>query len=98
MKRSSLIPAAEYVRMSTEEQRYSIANQRQAIAEYAREHGFEIIQSYQDAGESGLSLKHRDGLRDLLANVLGGKAVYKKIIVLDVSAGDGFSTQMRPSL
>ena len=85
MKQSTVIPAAEYVRMSTEEQRYSIANQRHAIAEYARNHGFEIIRSYEDAGESGLSLKDRRGLRDLLADVLTGKAVYKKIIVLDVS-------------
>jgi DNA invertase Pin-like site-specific DNA recombinase len=28
-------PAAEYVRMSTEDQKYSIANQKAAIAEYA---------------------------------------------------------------
>jgi hypothetical protein len=34
MGSTKLIPAAQYVRMSTEEQQYSIANQESAIADY----------------------------------------------------------------
>jgi DNA invertase Pin-like site-specific DNA recombinase len=79
------IPAAQYVRMSTDEQQYSIHNQKSSIAEYARLNGFQIVRTYEDPGESGLGLKNREGLRQLLADVIGGTADYKKIIVLDVS-------------
>ena len=81
----SLIPAAQYVRMSTEQQEHSIENQRAAIKDYAQRQGFEIVRTYEDAGESGLQLKHRDGLRQLLADVVSGEAKFRKIIVLDVS-------------
>ncbi len=80
-----MIPAAQYVRMSTEKQEYSIANQKTAIAEYAEENGFTIIRTYEDPGESGLTLYHRPGLRQLLADVISHTAHYKKILVLDVS-------------
>ena len=43
MQSTPLIPAAQYVRMSTEDQQYSIANQEAAIAEYARKRGFEVM-------------------------------------------------------
>jgi hypothetical protein len=39
----SLVPAAQYVRMSDEAQQYSVDNQKAAIAEYAASHGFAII-------------------------------------------------------
>lgn len=50
------IPVAEYVRMSTEDQKYSIPSQQAAIRKYAAEHGFVIAQSYADPGKSGLLL------------------------------------------
>ena len=71
--------------MSTDEQEYSLENQRAAIFEYAQKNGFEIVRTYEDPGESGLDLKLRGGLRRLLADVTGGEAKYRKIIVLDVS-------------
>lgn len=40
------ISAAQYLRMSTEHQQYSLDNQSAAIREYASAHGFEIIQTY----------------------------------------------------
>lgn len=52
-----LIPVAQYVRMSTEHQRYSTENQAAAIAEYAKAHGMQIVQTYEDSGKSGLNLK-----------------------------------------
>jgi predicted site-specific integrase-resolvase len=54
--------AAQYVRMSTEHQRYSIENQAAVIATYARLHGLTIVETYRDAGLSGLRLKNRTGL------------------------------------
>jgi DNA invertase Pin-like site-specific DNA recombinase len=42
----NLVPAAQYVRMSTEHRQYSIENQSTVIANYAQCHGFEIVQTY----------------------------------------------------
>ncbi len=38
--------AAQDVRMSTEHQQYSIANQVAAIRQYADSHGFEVVQTH----------------------------------------------------
>jgi DNA invertase Pin-like site-specific DNA recombinase len=80
-----LIPAAQYIRMSTEHQRFSPDSQRAANLAYAAKHGFEIIATYQDSGKSGLTLKKRPELKRLLADVLGGQMPYRAILVLDVS-------------
>ena len=45
--------AAEYVRMSTEHQRYSTENQAEAIREYAVRWGIEIVRTYADEGKAG---------------------------------------------
>lgn len=58
--------AAEYVRMSTEHQKYSTENQGDAIREYAARRGLEIVRTYADAGKSGLSLDGRDALKQLI--------------------------------
>ena len=50
------IPAAQYVRMSDDGQQYSIDNQKTAIQKYAEDHGFVIVQTYADAGKSGVVL------------------------------------------
>ena len=44
------IPAALYVRMSTEHQQYSTSNQMVVIREYAKRHGLEIVKEYSDEG------------------------------------------------
>lgn len=59
----SLVPAALYLRMSTEHQQYSLENQSMAIRKYADSRGFEVVQTYSDAARSGLVLKRRAGLR-----------------------------------
>ena len=81
----SLIPAAQYLRMSTEHQQYSIENQARSIQQYAQAHGFEIARTYSDPAKSGLWLKNRLGLRELLQDVTGGGIEYKAILVYDVS-------------
>ncbi len=85
MEPKSLVPAAQYVRMSTEDQQYSIINQSAAIQAYAKSHGYVIVATYADAGKSGVEIKHRKGLRRLLSDVMSGRAQYKSILVYDVS-------------
>src|SRR3546814_3509559 len=60
------VPAAQYIRMSTEHQRYSPDNQKAAIASFAEARGFEIVKTYLDQGKSGLTLAKRDELKQLL--------------------------------
>jgi DNA invertase Pin-like site-specific DNA recombinase len=79
------IPAAEYIRMSTEDQKYSIPFQQFAIREYATRHGFSVCRTYADPGKSGVLIKHREGLSRLLQDVVAGRVNYKAILVYDVS-------------
>ena len=85
MKALSTIPAAQYVRMSTDDQQFSIANQKAAIHEYAERYGFKVVTTYEDSGRSGVSIRNRDGLRRLLKDVMSGGAEYKVILVYDVT-------------
>lgn len=82
---SSTRRAAQYVRMSTERQDYSLDSQMATNGAYALEHGLSIVRTYRDAGISGLSLNNRDGLKELLADVLGGRADFDTVLVYDVS-------------
>ena len=77
--------AAQYVRMSTGMQRYSIANQSEAIAIYAARRGLTIVRSYEDAARSGLHLDGREALKNLLDDVRLGRADFEVILVYDVS-------------
>ncbi len=79
------VPAAQLLRMSTEHQRYSFANQTARIQQYADMNGFLIVQTYSDAARSGLVLKRRSGLLQLLHDVTSGNAAFKAILVYDVS-------------
>jgi DNA invertase Pin-like site-specific DNA recombinase/DNA-binding winged helix-turn-helix (wHTH) protein len=78
-------PAAEYVRMSTDEQPNSIVLQQETIARYAASHGYQVVATYADPGRSGIEIKHRTGLRQLILDVLSGAAVFRAILVYDVS-------------
>ncbi|SCZ51340.1 Site-specific DNA recombinase [Epibacterium ulvae] len=77
--------AAQYVRMSTEHQRYSTENQADAIQRYAEERGYKIIQTYSDAGKSGLSIQGRAGLSQLIDDIEAGEIDFKTVLVYDVS-------------
>jgi DNA invertase Pin-like site-specific DNA recombinase len=79
------VPAAQYLRMSTDQQQYSLLNQAAAITKYAGIRGFTVIKTYEDAGRSGLVLRERPGLQALLADVVSHKLPYKAILVYDVS-------------
>jgi DNA invertase Pin-like site-specific DNA recombinase len=79
------IRAAQYVRMSTDHQDYSIQNQLALIAAYARSRNIVIVRTYPDEGRSGLRLDDRPALRELLDVVQGGAADFQVILVHDVS-------------
>lgn len=77
--------AAAYVRMSTEHQQYSTLNQIDLIREYADLHGLEIVKIYSDDGKSGLNIKGRAALAQMIADVTNGDAGYRHILVYDVT-------------
>lgn len=77
--------AAEYVRMSTDFQQYSTANQQARIREYAAAAGYSVVRTYLDEGKSGLRLRGRYGLQQLLADVMQGTDEFQAILVYDVS-------------
>ena len=77
--------AAQYVRMSRELQRYSIKNQMAAIAAYAEANSLTIVRTYRDEGRSGLRIKGRPGLIELIEDVQSGQADFDHILVYDVS-------------
>jgi DNA invertase Pin-like site-specific DNA recombinase len=59
---STPIRAVEYVRMSTEDQKYSIPQRQAFIRDYAAQHGMTVIRTYADEGKSGLMLNHLEAL------------------------------------
>jgi DNA invertase Pin-like site-specific DNA recombinase len=79
------IRAAEYVRMSTDHQKYSTENQADRIRQYADQHGLEIVKTYADEGKSGLSIEGRDALKQLIDDVEAGAADFEVILVYDIS-------------
>jgi DNA invertase Pin-like site-specific DNA recombinase len=78
-------PVAAYVRMSTEHQQYSTENQLDRIKEFAARRGMQIVQVFADEGKSGLSVKGRESLRQMIALVETGTATFKAILAYDVS-------------
>ena len=79
------VRAAQYVRMSTEHQQYSTANQDDVIREYAEKRNFEIVKTYADEGKSGLRISGRVSLQQLIEDVQRGNAGFEAILVYDVS-------------
>src|SRR5829696_7669904 len=71
---NGLIPkkAVLYARVSTEEQArsgYSLAQQLEALRDYAAREGYEVLEEVEDPGQSGASLERpgMDRVRDLVA-------------------------------
>ena len=61
------IRAAQYVRMSTEHQKYSTENQAEIIARYAAIRGIDVVRTYADEGKSGLNIDGRDALKSIVS-------------------------------
>jgi DNA invertase Pin-like site-specific DNA recombinase len=77
--------AAEYVRMSTDHQKYSTDNQTDEIRAYALRRGFEIVHTYADEGKSGLRISGRSSLQQLFSDIDNGAINFEAILVYDVS-------------
>src|SRR5215217_7245664 len=68
----SVLWAILYVRVSTDEQArsgYSLAQQLEALRDYAAREGYEVLEEVQDPGQSGATLERpgMDRVRDLVA-------------------------------
>lgn len=79
------VRAAEYVRMSTDHQKYSTENQAEAIRQYALARDIEIVRTYTDAGKSGLKIEGRDALKKLIDDVQNGATDFEMVLVYDIS-------------
>lgn len=77
--------AVQYIRMSTDQQQCSPIFQRRAIAEYASRRSIRIIKDYEDAGISGLTLRARPALNQLLIDVADPQCRFSLVLVYDVS-------------
>ena len=84
-KQFSPVRAAQYIRMSTEHQRYSPENQSDVIRRYAEMLDIEIVRTYSDLGRSGLTMSKRSGLRTLLDDVDKRRHDFSVLLVYDVS-------------
>jgi DNA invertase Pin-like site-specific DNA recombinase len=74
--------AVQYVRMSTDKQKYSIQHQVKLIGEYAGQRGLTIVRSYED---EGFRISGRNGLKVLIEDVRSGGADFDHVLVYDVS-------------
>lgn len=79
------LPVAAYVRVSTDMQKYSLANQQDALSAYADLHHMHIVRTYSDDGKSGLTAENRPGLLSLLHDIGSGHARFRGVLVLDVT-------------
>ncbi len=79
------LPVAQYLRVSTGQQKYSLLNQALTIQAYAQRHGFRVVETYTDVRRSGVVIQKRLELIRLLRDVISGDAVYRAVLVYDVS-------------
>lgn len=83
----NLLRVALYIRVSTEEQvlhGYSLQTQEEVLTQYARDHGYKIVNIYRDEGHSARkSALKRPVMQELLADVEAGKIDQILFIKLD---------------
>ena len=76
---------AAYCRVSTdrEEQKDSLAHQKEFFLEYARKNGYDLFRLYADEGISGTSLKKRIEFQRLMQDAQMG--LFEMVVVKDIS-------------
>ncbi|EKC7001190.1 recombinase family protein [Cronobacter sakazakii] len=79
------VRVAQYLRMSTDHQQYSLHNQSDYIKDYAEKNNMEIAYTYDDAGKSGVSIIGRHSLQQLLSDVEQKKIDIQAVLFYDVS-------------
>ena len=89
-----LVPAAKYLRMSTERQHYSSSNQNEVIEKFATRHAFGVVKTYSDEAKSGLSFRKRRGLQKLIEDAPQRKEIVhfttvREMVNMILAACDG---------
>ncbi len=79
------VRVAQYLRMSTDHQQYSLHNQSEYIKDYAEKNNMEIAYTYDDADKSGVSIIGRHSLQQLLSDVEQKKIDIQAVLFYDVS-------------
>ena len=72
--------AVAYVRMSTDHQKYSTANQLDTIRKYAEANYLDLVEIFSDDGRSGVQLKGRDEAIRLFEIIQNRKAYFKHMM------------------
>lgn len=76
--------AVGYLRRSTNQQEQSIADQRAAIEQYAREHGTNVLRYYVDDAISGTRSDSRKAFQAMIADARRQGCPFGIIIVYDI--------------
>lgn len=76
-------PAAVYLRMSSAKQDTSIPDQRKAIRQYAKDHGYKLVAEYADAAISGDDTERRVEFQRMIADATDG--TFKYVLCWDAS-------------
>jgi DNA invertase Pin-like site-specific DNA recombinase len=80
-----MIRAAQYLRVSTKSQAHSLPQQAAEIADYAARHGYMIVRNYSDEGRSGVRLRGRAAMKQLLTDVFTANRDFDAVLVQDIS-------------
>ena len=56
-----------------------------AIREYAKRHGMQIVKEYSDEGKSGVNIQDRESLAQMIRDVQSGQINFSAILLHDVS-------------
>jgi site-specific DNA recombinase len=80
---ANLLPAAGYIRMSTDQQEASPARQRAEIEGLAERTGYRVVAWYEDHGLTGTESKNRPNFQRLLADAKKGK--FRAILMYEQS-------------
>jgi predicted site-specific integrase-resolvase len=96
LRKATALRAAQYIRMSTDHQKYSPINQADAINDYASGRGIKIVRTYADEGRSGLTFDYRPQLLDVLSKAVREQGyVSQAMIYKDKTMPSYFAYQVR---